>query len=316
MTTPHPRLSSRLAGLLRRGHAWLVMLLLAVPAGPALALEFGTLRLYLPQGQPPYAEITLSDSAPLDPADIRARIATPDAYGVAGMRHVPALLGIVVTPQAGSNGEVLLRLDRLPAPSDHPEIDLLLLVGDRMSLALGEYRVNLLGNSREFAAEPPGARLAKAGPPGPAPAAGVSTSPVSSSPSTATTTTPLQSTAATRAAELDAAFPAVADAIDAWASAWSRRDIDAYFAAYVPDYAGPGRNASRSAWMQQRRSRILPRRSIKVEVSRLQFSTRGDQVVATFDQFYQGDALVERSRKRLVLTLIDQRWLIQEEAEL
>jgi hypothetical protein len=68
--------------------------------------------------------------------------------------------------------------------------------------------------------------------------------------------------------------------------------------------------------MQQRRSRILPRRSIKVEVSRLQFSTRGDQVVATFDQFYQGDALVERSRKRLVLTLIDQRWLIQEEAEL
>ena len=316
MTTLPRRLFPRLLGLLRLRSAGLLVLLLTAFSGPALALQFGTLRLYLPQGQPPYAEITLSDSAPLDPADIRARIATPDAYGVAGMRHVPALLGIVITPQAGANGEVLLRLDRLPPPSEQTEIDLLLLVGDRMSLALGEYRVSLLGNSREFAAEPPGARLAKASPPAPAPAAGVSTSPVSSSPATATTTTPLQSAAATRAAELEAAFPAVADAIDAWASAWSRRDMDAYFAAYVPDYAGPGRNASRSAWMQQRRSRILPRRSIKVEVSRLQFSTRGDQVVATFDQFYQGDALTERSRKRLVLTQLNQRWLIQEEAEL
>jgi hypothetical protein len=310
------RSSSRRLGLTGRGSARLLLLLLAWFAGPALALEFGTLRLYLPQGQPPYAEITISDSAPLDAADIRARIATPDAYGVAGMRHVPALLGIVITPQAGSNGDVLLRLDRLPAPAEHPEIDLLLLVGDRMSLALGEYRVSLLGSNREFAAEPPGARLAKAGPVTPAPATGASTSPVSSSPATATTTTPLQTAAATRAAELEAAFPAVADAIDAWANAWSRRDIEAYFAAYVPDYAGPGRNASRAAWMQQRRSRILPRRSIKVEVSRLQFSTRGDQVVATFDQFYQGDALTERSRKRLVLTQINQRWLIQEEVEL
>ena len=291
MKTPSGRPSPRRHGLLRRGSTRLLVLLLAWLAGPALALEFGTLRLYLPQGQPPYAEITVSDSAPLDPADIRARIATPDAYGVAGMRHIPALLGIVITPQAGSNGDVLLRLDRLPAPAEHPEIDLLLLVGDRMSLALGEYRVSLLGNNREFAAEPPGARLAKAGPSAPAAPTGASTSPVSSSPASATTTTPLKSTAETRAAQLEAAFPAVADAIDAWASAWSRRDLDAYFAAYVPDYAGPGRNASRSAWMQQRRSRILPRRSIKVEVSRLQFSTRGEQVVATFDQFYQGDAL-------------------------
>ena len=119
-------------------------------AVPAWAIDFGTLRLYLPAGEPAYAEITLSDSAPLDPADIRARIATPDAYGVANMRYVPALQGITLTPQAGPGGQVVLRLDRLPAPGDVPEIDLLLLVGDRMSLALGEYRVNLRGASREF----------------------------------------------------------------------------------------------------------------------------------------------------------------------
>jgi hypothetical protein len=291
-------------------------LLCATLAMPAYALEFGTLRLYLPPGQPPYAEITLSDKAPLDPADIRARVATPDAYGVAGMRYVPALQNVLITPQAGANGEVLLRLDRLPAPGDSPEVDLLLLVGDRMSLALGEYRLNLLGSSREFAAAPPGTRLAATAAAPSQPPRGVSSSPVSSSPPTALTTTPLPSAAVSQAAALEAAYPAVAEAIEAWARAWSRRDVDAYVAAYTPDYAGPGRNASRAAWIQQRRSRIAPRRSISVEVSGLQFSSRDNNVVATFDQLYQGDALTERSRKRLVLTLVGQRWLIQEEREL
>lgn len=288
---------------------------LAALALPAAAIDFGTLRLYLPPGLPPYAEITLSDKTPLDAADIRARIATPDAYGVAGMRYVPALQSVVITPQAGSNGEVLLRLDRLPAPGDVPQIDLLLLVGDRMSLALGEYRVDLLGSGREFAAAPPGTRLSSTEP-GAQASRGVSSSPVTSGSATSVATAPLPKPAAAPVADIDAALSVVADAIDAWARAWSERDIDAYIAAYVPDFAGSGKNASRAAWIQQRRSRILPRRSIKVEVSGLQFSTRGDTVVATFDQLYKGDALTERSRKRLVLARIDQRWLIQEESEL
>lgn len=296
----------RRAGPVRRIAAALALGMAA--AVPAWAIDFGTLRLYLPPGQPAYAEITLSDSAPLDPADIRARIATPDAYGVANMRYVPALQGITLTPQAGPGGQVVLRLDRLPAPGDVPEIDLLLLVGDRMSLALGEYRVNLRGASREFAAAPPGSRL---GGPAVAPPA-AATSPVTSNPSVAVDTPPVPRPA-------PATDPALAEAeaaIDAWAQAWSRRDVDAYLAAYTPDYAGRGRGTTREAWMAQRRTRILARQRISVDISRPSLSMKDGTVVATFTQNYRGDGLVERSRKRMVLVRFDSRWLIQEEEEL
>lgn len=290
---------------------------LALTGAPAFALDFGALRLYLPAGQAPYAEITLSDNTPLDPADIRARIATPDAYGVANMRYAPALQNVLLTTQAGPNGQVVLRLDRLPSGSDVPEIDLLLLVGDRMSLSLGEYRVNLRGGSREFAATPPGTRLAGgAPPPMPAPAA---TSPVTSNPSTTVDTPPpARSTTSAAAAPSEAAFAEAQAAIDAWAQAWSARDVDAYLAAYVPEFAGRvrGKSIGREAWVAQRRSRILSKQKIVVDVTRPRFALRGDNVVVTFDQSYRGDELVERSRKRLVLTRSPRGWLIQDEEEL
>ncbi|GAP35666.1 L,D-transpeptidase Cds6 family protein [Piscinibacter sakaiensis] len=300
-------------------------LALALGTASAAALDFGPLRLYLPPGQAPYAEITLSDSAGLDPADIRARIATSDAYGVAGMRYVPALQSIVITPQAGPAGQVVLRLERLPAPGELPEIDLLLLAGDRMSLALGEYRVDLRSGGREFAVAPPGSRLAAAQtltPATPAPA-GVTTSPVTSSAPTSVATAPLPrpsppppappapSPAAT-AVDLEAGE--IQAAIDAWAAAWSARDMDGYLAAYTPQYAG--RLGSRRAWEEQRRSRILSKKKISVDLDPPQLVARGDTVVATFQQRYRGDEVVERSRKRLVLVKADNRWLIQDETEL
>jgi ketosteroid isomerase-like protein len=299
---------------------------LAFLASPAQALDFGTLRLYLPPGQAPYAEIALSDSAGLDPADVRARIATPDAYGVAGMRYLPALAAITITPQAAANGQVVLRLDRLPAPGDAPEIDLLLLVGDRMSLALGEYRVDLQGSRREFAAQPAGSRLAsnQGGSGGPA-AARATTAPVVSNPSTSVPIAPVERPAAApapgpggpaSAGDASAVTAEVQAALDAWAAAWSSRDVDAYLAAYLPDFAGRAKGTTREAWAEQRRSRILARKRISVELSQVQIVPRGDTVVATFTQRYRGDELVERSRKRMVFVKAGDRWLIQDEGEL
>lgn len=300
-----------------RRRASLLLLGLGLAGGQALAIDFGTLRLYLPPGQAPYAEITLSDASPLDPADIRARIATPDAYGVANMRYVPALQGVVLTTQGGPNGQVVLRLDRLPSGNDVPEVDLLLIVGDRMSLSLGEYRVNLRGGSREFAAAPPGTRLA-GGAPAPLPAAPgpATTSPVTSNPSASADTTPLPRASTATAAPTDAAFAEAQAALDAWAAAWSSRDVDAYLAAYTPDYAGRGKASDRASWAAQRRSRILARQKISVELSNFRFARRDDKVVVTLNQSYRGDSLVERSRKRLVLVRSGQAWLIQDEEEL
>jgi ketosteroid isomerase-like protein len=301
--------------------AWrrvIAALAVVVASAPAAAIDFGTLRLYTPPGQAAYAEITLSDSTPLDAGDIRARIATPDAYSVANMRYVAALQGIVLTPQAGPNGQVVLRMDRLPAPGDVPEIDLLLLVGDRMTLALGEYRVNLRSSTREFAAAAPGSRLG--GPAAPtavakAPPMSATTSPVASNPAVAVDT-PVTARPAAPAATGEVALSEVEGALQAWVQAWSRRDVDAYIAAYTPDYAGRGRASTREAWMAQRRTRILARQKISVEISKPKFAVRDDSVVATFNQNYRGDDLSERSRKRVVLVKLDNRWLIKEEEEL
>lgn len=317
-----------MSNFLTRTRPWCAVLttaLLAAVAAPAMALDFGTLRLYLPPGQTPYAEITLSDSVGLDPADIRARIATPDAYGVAGMRYSPALQNVVITPQGGPNGQIVLRLERLPAPGEAADLDLLLLVGDRMSLALGEYRVDLRGSGREFAAAPAGSRLATGSMNStPGQDSGATTAPVTSNPSTAVATAPMErppavsprpvNTAA--ASSSDTSLADVQAALNAWAQAWSSRDVDGYLAAYTADYAGRGKGAGHDAWVQQRRSRILSKKSISVEITKPQFTVRGDAVVATFDQRYRGDDLVERSKKRVVLVRIDNRWLIQDEGEL
>ncbi len=293
----------------------LVLLGLASVASPAwAAIEFGTLRLYLPPGEPPYAEITLTDANPIDPADIRARVATPDAYSVANMRYVPGLQNIVLTPQAGPNGQVVLRLDRLPASREVTELDLLLLVGDRMSLSLGEYRVNLRGGAREFAAAPPGSRLGGEPVTTLPPVAAATPSAITSTPPTSVD---MPATPKPAAAEGEVALSEVEAALQAWAEAWSARDVDAYLAAYTPDYAGRGRNSTREAWIAQRRSRILARQKISVEIGTPRLTVRDNNtVVVTFNQTYRSDGLNERSRKRMVMVRLDSRWLIQEEEEL
>lgn len=330
------RLNARAARTL--GRVTLTAGLLAM-GGAAQALDFGTLRLYLSAGQAPYAEITLLDSAPIDPADVRARIATPDAYGVAGMRYSPALQNITITPQAGPNGQVVLRLDRLPSASDQPDIDLLLLVGDRMSLALGEYRVDLRGSAREFAASPAGTRLASSGtvPAAPPAPSGVVSAGIASGTATAVNTPPIErpvaaanptirsspidppagaAPAGTSSAATDGVYADVEIALQAWAAAWRERDVDGYLAAYTPTYAGREKNSTREAWMQQRRTRITARKQINVDIDKLQFSRRDGAVVVTFNQRYKGDELSERSRKRMVFVQVNDRWLIQEESEL
>ena len=302
--------------LLRTG--WTSALFAIGASSPAWAIDFGTLRLYTPPGQPAYAEITLIDKVPLDPADIRARIATKDAYGVAGMRYLAALQQVSITPQSGPNGQVLLRLDHLPDTRVAPDIDLLLLVGDRMSLSLGEYRVDLTGNNREFAAAPAGSRITAA-----APSSVANTAP-NSAPSAAATTAAVVSGSANSVATAPvlrpatpAAFGEVQSALEAWASAWSQRDVDAYIAAYAPDFAGRDKQGSRSDWIEQRRARIVAKKKISVDIDKPQFAARGDKIVATFTQRYRGDGFAETSRKRMLMVRGNgSGWLIQEEDEL
>jgi len=122
---------------------------------------------------------------------------------------------------------------------------------------------------------------------------------------------PKASTPASPAAASGAANEVEA-AVRAWAAAWSKRDMAAYYAAYSPDFRGQA--ASRKAWEQDRRDRIATRKQIKVELQDLKITVEGDQATARFRQVYASDALSTTGRKTLQLVRMNGHWLIKQEA--
>jgi tetratricopeptide (TPR) repeat protein len=100
-------------------------------------------------------------------------------------------------------------------------------------------------------------------------------------------------------------------AVEAWASAWSRKDVPAYIAAYTPSFTG---GKSRKAWEEERRVRIEGKRSISVALSDIETRVQGDKVIVQFRQQYSADALKVSSRKTLELVKVSGRWLIQKES--
>jgi tetratricopeptide (TPR) repeat protein len=120
------------------------------------------------------------------------------------------------------------------------------------------------------------------------------------------------------AAEKPPAAPAsspgeVLTAVNAWAQAWSKKDADAYLAAYAKDFKTPG-GESRSDWEKGRRERIAAPKSIAVAIEQAKVTMQGsDQASVTFRQSYRSDKLKSSSRKTLVMTRAEGRWQIREE---
>ena len=105
----------------------------------------------------------------------------------------------------------------------------------------------------------------------------------------------------------------VSDAVHAWASAWSRRDMAGYLAAYTPDYATGGK--SHKSWEEDRKARIVPRKRIAVQVAELNVSVTGDKAVARFKQIYESDTLSTTGHKTLDLVRSPSgKWLIKQES--
>jgi tetratricopeptide (TPR) repeat protein len=105
----------------------------------------------------------------------------------------------------------------------------------------------------------------------------------------------------------------VLGAVNAWAQAWSKKDADAYLAFYASDFKTPGGEA-RPQWEKSRRERISAPKSIAVGIEQPKVTMQGsDQASVTFRQSYRSDKLKSSSRKTLVMTRADGRWLIREE---
>ena len=99
-------------------------------------------------------------------------------------------------------------------------------------------------------------------------------------------------------------------AVREWASAWSRKDMDAYISAYARDFDG---GKSRKAWEQERRDRITSKRSIAVKISGLDIKVSGNKATARFRQEYRADSLNVSSGKRLDLVRNGNGWVIVKE---
>ncbi len=102
-------------------------------------------------------------------------------------------------------------------------------------------------------------------------------------------------------------------AVQAWAAAWSRKDVAAYLAAYGKDFDPQG-NQSRKDWEEERKARIQGKSSISVKLSDLRISTEGDRAVVKFRQAYSADNLNVTSRKTLQMQKVGNRWLIVRES--
>jgi tetratricopeptide (TPR) repeat protein len=100
-------------------------------------------------------------------------------------------------------------------------------------------------------------------------------------------------------------------AVQAWASAWSRKDMAAYLGAYGKDFDAPG---GRKTWEQERTKRIMGKSKISVQVSNLDIKINGSKAQARFKQDYDADSLSVNSRKTLDLARVDNRWVIVREA--
>ena len=105
----------------------------------------------------------------------------------------------------------------------------------------------------------------------------------------------------------------VLQALNGWASAWSKRNVDAYLAFYAKDFKTP-KGEPRAEWEQGRRTRILAPKSISVETDSPKVSMTGDkQASVTFRQRYNSDNINANSMKTLVLVKTDGGWRIQQE---
>ena len=156
--------------------------------------------------------------------------------------------------------------------------------------------------------------------PAPAPAAAPAAAAPAPAPAAAPAPTVSPAPAATApapapapAAASDASTQAVTSAVQAWAAAWSSKDMKGYLGAYDKSFDPPGRQG-RAAWEKEREARIVGKSKISVKLSDITVSVQGDKATARFRQAYSADALNVSSRKTLDLVNNNGRWTIVRES--
>ena len=101
--------------------------------------------------------------------------------------------------------------------------------------------------------------------------------------------------------------------VNAWAAAWSAKDVSAYFATYSPNFIPEG-GLNRSTWEAQRRERIARAARISVRAQDPQAERiAADRVAVSFTQDYESDSFSDKVVKTLELQQAGDSWLIVRE---
>ena len=116
------------------------------------------------------------------------------------------------------------------------------------------------------------------------------------------------------------AQPAVADesdevikTIEAWAKAWSDKNVAAYLAFYASSFHPHG-GSSRAAWEKSRRERIGKPKSIQIAITNPKVNlTDTTHARVSFKQSYHSDAIRSNTTKTLEMVKTGEKWLIQQE---
>ena len=106
----------------------------------------------------------------------------------------------------------------------------------------------------------------------------------------------------------------VIETVEAWARAWSSKDVNSYLAFYAKNFKTPV-GEPRAEWEKNRRQRIDAPLSIVVTIDSPSVNVLTDDLVnVTFRQGYRSDIKkLDKTTKTLVMARTDGRWLIQQE---
>jgi tetratricopeptide (TPR) repeat protein len=101
--------------------------------------------------------------------------------------------------------------------------------------------------------------------------------------------------------------------IEAWAQAWSDKDVAAYLAFYASNFRPQG-GSSRAAWEKNRRERVGKPKSIQVAITNPKVNlTDTTHARVSFKQSYQSDSIKSNTTKTLEMVKTGEKWLIQQE---
>jgi tetratricopeptide (TPR) repeat protein len=101
--------------------------------------------------------------------------------------------------------------------------------------------------------------------------------------------------------------------LEAWATAWSKKNVKGYLSYYARDFQTPGGEA-RAAWESERSKRLTKPGNILVSIEGLHVTPESaDRATVRFRQHYRSASLKTSSTKVLVMARQDGRWLIQQE---